>query len=168
MTHVPSDDERRSLYLGLKERGYDNETRAKLTWTPPTNVELPDAAPADHIMAMYADLFQVPDVQLFHPGMEPQPRGERCPIEQWHTENCPPFQEVKMRTMPLVPPDDIRCRATTKYDGVAIRCEAKLEHEKYLVTEDADLADLRHRFDTNTLTLQWNDYDEDLVITIHE
>lgn len=181
MTHVPSDDERRALYLGLKGKGYDNATRAKLTFTPPQDVELPDGRidlskvdlpPANAISAMYADLFDVTAVQLFHPGMEPKPNpnaipGENpCEISRWHTENCPPFETVKLRTMPLVPPDAERCTSYVKYDGVNIRCERKKAHYTYTLGDEYE--DVRCRFDADNHTLRWAYGDETIEVTIHD
>lgn len=96
MTHLPSDDEARDLYLGLKRGGYDNAQRVKLSSTI-KNVELPDGRidlsqvdlpPANAITAMYADLFKLPDLVIIDVGDDEAPRKPCIAVP------CPPWSDA--------------------------------------------------------------------------
>jgi hypothetical protein len=138
VTHLPSDDEARSLYLGLKRRGYPNTQRVKLSsnienvelqgeWVKAPNgegildlskVDIRDVHVPEHVIAAYRDLFRTPveimlDTPVFPadalPAFQPQ-----CPYQV----SCPPWQEAVLERLPMFFNTVHECGCAERWDEI--------------------------------------------------
>ena len=137
MSHLPSDDEARSLYLGLKRRAYDNKTRVHLS-SNIENVELPtdirEQHVPEHVMAAYRDLFRTPvqimlDTPVFPadalPAFQPQ-----CP----HQVSCPPWQDAVIERLPMWHDVTHDCGCYERWDEIdAADCETAQQRYAYML-----------------------------------
>lgn len=121
MTNLPSDDEARALYTGLRRAGYNAAERVKMT-SAIKNVELPDDIREqhvpEHVMAAYRDLFRTPvgimlDTPVFPadalPAFQPQ-----CPYQV----SCPPWQDAVIKRLPMFFNTVHECGCAERWDEV--------------------------------------------------